>query len=184
MPESRYRVPREEQELFFFEPPLPSLWSRDSVAEEHLKEGCATDEEAERLYSSTVAKVDANDWKVPRRKFGRSKLTMPLLSIGGGGFHHAVAFRGAPRLLFGFFPPVVVLLVAVFGSIGLAIAAPFVLFLHSVWLGVALLVSAPALFYTLAALVALEHESLLARPLLKFAARVGMNHVETARHCT
>lgn len=69
-------MPRKEQDLFYFDPHLPSLWSDEDVADEHLRNACKSDSEAKKLYDDVVSKVDVDNWEVPRTRFGNTKLTM------------------------------------------------------------------------------------------------------------
>ena len=71
-------------------------------------------------------------------------------------------------------------MLSVLGPFALAVVALYVLLAHSVWLGLGLGLLAPLIFYGGAILVSLDHESTVARPLLAYASKVGMNHVETA----
>ena len=119
---------------FVFDPPLPALWSDFEVSPEQLKSGCQSDEESQKLYDTVLANFSLEGEgltkSIPTCPMGSEKpvmlddgagkkeaevaaesdrIRMPLLSLGGVPFVHALPFRSGRRF-WGFFPPALYLL--------------------------------------------------------------------------
>ena len=167
---------------FVFDPPLPTLWSPEDVSEKHLKEACQSDEELQRVYDKALADFDMdNPPKMPISKFGKTKLSMPLISLGGGVLVHALVFRTG-RALWGLFNPKLYLALnaILFPLVGVLYA------LRSFWVGdmasVGIALGMTVLCFAGSSfLVNIEHLG-FGRKLLAKSIHFGINHIETARH--
>jgi hypothetical protein len=180
---------------FVFEPPLPTLYSNYNPTQAQLDQAI-DGTEAQELYDSILSNFNIEDpttHAVPRRQYGKSTVTVPVISLGGFVALGSSVMQnrklsgplgcGCKGMLFfacnGLIVPLLLCIISLVIGIPRALAlegylpwivtATAALFIPLIW------------FVVSAWMIGCEHQSHLDR-LLDYSYAVGIDHIETARH--
>ena len=179
-----------------FNPPLPTLYSNYNPTQAQLDHSIDGGEEAQNLYDSILSNFNIEDpttHAVPRRQYGKSNITVPIISLGGFVALGSSVMRnrklkgpcgcGCKGMIFfacnGLIIPLLLFIIAL--VVGITQALSLEGYIPWIITATASLLIPLIWFVVSAWMIGCEHQSHLDR-LLDYSYAVGIDHIETARH--